>query len=167
MLCSVTESCQTLCDSTRLLCPWGFSRQNTGVGCHALFQGWNPGLPHCRGILYQLSHKESQRILEWVAYPFSTGSSQPRNRTGVTCIAGEFFTSWATRETILESCLLFIFRCLKLIPVIVFFSWELVTLCFSFIYQKNWVLLWRLWKKNLDSVIFQWGVLNFFVLSGN
>ena len=38
-------------------------------------QGSNPGLPHCRRILYQLSHKRSLRILEWVAYPFSTGSS--------------------------------------------------------------------------------------------
>ena len=38
------------------------------------------------------------RILEWVTFPFSKGSSQPRNRTGVSCIAGRFFTSWATRE---------------------------------------------------------------------
>jgi len=32
-------------------------------------------------------------ILEWVAYPFSSESSQPRNRTRVSCIAGEFFTN--------------------------------------------------------------------------
>ena len=38
------------------------------------------------------------RILEWVAIPFSRGSSQPRDRTQVSCIAGRFFTSWATRE---------------------------------------------------------------------
>ena len=38
------------------------------------------------------------RILEWVAFPFSRGSSQPRNRTQVSCIAGRFFTSWDTRE---------------------------------------------------------------------
>ena len=31
--------------------------------------GSNPGLPHCRRILYRLSHKESPRILEWVIYP--------------------------------------------------------------------------------------------------
>ena len=36
------------------------------------------------------------RILEWVAYPFSRGSSQPRDWTWVSCIAGRFFTSWAT-----------------------------------------------------------------------
>ena len=59
--------------------------KNTGVDCHALFQGIfptqgsNPGLPHCRQILYQLSHQGSPRILEWVAYPFSRGSSRPRN----------------------------------------------------------------------------------------
>ena len=33
------------------------------------------------------------RTLEWVAVPFSSGSSQPRNRTGVSCIADGFFTS--------------------------------------------------------------------------
>ena len=37
------------------------------------------------------------RILEWVAFPFSRGSSQPRDWTQVSCIAGRFCTSWATR----------------------------------------------------------------------
>ena len=37
-------------------------------------------------------------ILEWVAFSFSRGSSQPRDRTQVSCIAGGFFPSWATRE---------------------------------------------------------------------
>ena len=59
-------------------------------------QGLNPGLPHCRRILYQLSHNKSLRILEWVAYPFSSRSSRLRNRTGVSCIAGGFFTNWAS-----------------------------------------------------------------------
>ena len=40
-------------------------------------QGSNPGLPHCRRILYQLSHKRSPRILEWVAYPFSRDLPDP------------------------------------------------------------------------------------------
>ena len=38
------------------------------------------------------------RILEWVAFPFSRGSSQARDQTQVSRIAGGFFTSWATRE---------------------------------------------------------------------
>ena len=38
------------------------------------------------------------RILEWVAVPFARGSSQPRDWTQVSCIAGKFFTIWATRE---------------------------------------------------------------------
>ena len=38
------------------------------------------------------------RILEWVAGPFSRGSSQPRDWTQVSHTAGRFFTSWATRE---------------------------------------------------------------------
>ena len=36
-------------------------------------------------------------ILEWVAIPFSRGSSQPRDRTQVSCAAGRFFAVWATR----------------------------------------------------------------------
>ena len=38
------------------------------------------------------------RILEWVAFPFSRGSLQPRDQTQVSHIAGGLFTSWATRE---------------------------------------------------------------------
>ena len=47
----------------RLLCPWDSPGKSTGVGCHALLQGifltrgWNPGLLHCRQILYRLSHR--------------------------------------------------------------------------------------------------------------
>ena len=78
-----------------------------GVGSLSLLQwifptqGSNPGLPYCRWIFYQLSHKESPRILAWVAYTFSSGSSGPRNRTGVSCVAGRFFTKWAVREALL------------------------------------------------------------------
>ena len=42
-------------------------------------------------------------ILKWVAFPFSSRSSWPRNRTGVSCIAGRFFTNWAMREV--ASCI--------------------------------------------------------------
>ena len=38
------------------------------------------------------------RILEWVAIPFSKGSSWPKDQTQVSCIAGRFFTMWATRD---------------------------------------------------------------------
>ena len=81
-----------------------FFRPDTGVGSCSLLQGIfptqgsNPSLLHCRQILYQLSHQGSPRILEWIAYPFSSRSSHPRNWTRVSCIAGRFFTSWATRE---------------------------------------------------------------------
>ena len=63
-------------------------------------QGLIPGLPQSGWILYQLSHQGSPRILEWVAYPFSSRSSWPRNWTGVSCIAGRFFTHWAIRYPI-------------------------------------------------------------------
>ena len=55
------------------LFPWNSPGPNNGVGSHSLLQEIfptqrsNPGLPHCRQILYQLSHKGSPRILEWVA----------------------------------------------------------------------------------------------------
>ena len=83
-----------------LYSPWNSLGQNTGVGSLSFLQGIfptqgsNPGLPHCRQILYQVS----PRILEWIAYPFSGGSSRPRNQTGVSCIAGGFFTNWAIRK---------------------------------------------------------------------
>ena len=77
---------------------------NIGMGSLSLLYGifpnqvLNPGIPYYRQIFYQLSHNRSQRILEWVAYLFSSGSSQPRNQTRVSCIAGRFFTNWAIRK---------------------------------------------------------------------
>ena len=108
-LCLVIQPCPTLCDPVdcHLSGPsvHGDSPgKNTGVGCHSVLQGIfptqgsNPGLPHCSQILYRPSHQGSPRTLEWVAYPFSRGSSQPKNRTKASCIAGKFFTRWATRE---------------------------------------------------------------------
>ena len=66
----VAQSCPTLLQlhglqPARVLCPWDFPGKNTGVGCHFLLQGifqmhrLNPGLLHCRQILYHLSHKGS------------------------------------------------------------------------------------------------------------
>ena len=111
VLCCAVLSRSVVSDSSwphglqpsRLLCPWGFSRQEYW-SCHDLLQGIfptqgsNPGIPHCRWIPYYLSHQGSPRTLEWVTHPFSRGSSAPRNWTGISCIAGRFFTSWATRE---------------------------------------------------------------------
>ena len=96
----------TLSDSLQphgLYSPWNSPGQNTGVGSlsllHGIFptQGLNPALLHCRWIPYHLNHKGSPGILEWVAYPFSRGFFWPRNRTGVSCIAGGFFTNWAIK----------------------------------------------------------------------
>ena len=105
----VTRSCLTLSD------PMNYSLPGSSV--HGILQvrilewvfysllqgtvpilGLNPGFPHCRWILYQLSQQGNPGILEWVAFPFSRGSLQPRDRTQVSHIAGGFLTSWATRE---------------------------------------------------------------------
>ena len=97
----VTQSCPTLCD------PWtiGFLKARilewvAFPSSRGIFptQGLNPGLLHCRQIVYQLNQKGSPRKLEWVAYPFYSGSSRCRNRTGVSCIAGGFFTKWAMKK---------------------------------------------------------------------
>ena len=66
---SVTQSCPTLCDPMNCSLP--------GCSVHGILQA---------------------RMLEWVAISFSRGSSQPRNQTQVSCIAGRFFTNWVTRE---------------------------------------------------------------------
>ena len=70
MLCLVAQSCPTLCDPmdcgpSGSSIPRDSPGKNTGVGCRALLQwifptqGWNPDVPHCRRILYSLSHLNS------------------------------------------------------------------------------------------------------------
>ena len=105
-MCLVTQLCLTLWNPMECSPPGSFVHgdspgKNTGVGCHALLQGNlpHPGItPKSPSLLadsYHLSHQGSSSILEWVAYPFSRGSSPPRNWTRVSCIAGRFFTSGA------------------------------------------------------------------------
>ena len=65
----VTQSCPTLCDPMNCSSP--------GSSVHGNLQA---------------------RILEWVAIPFSRGSSPPRDQSRVSCITGRFFSVWATRE---------------------------------------------------------------------
>ena len=75
------QSCPTLCHPMPqgLYSPWNSPGQNTGVRCLSLLQGnfpnpgSDPGLLHCKRILYQLSHQRSPRILDWVAFLFSRG----------------------------------------------------------------------------------------------
>ena len=64
------------------------------LNCVQLFvtpKDCSPAGPSVHGI-------SQARILEWVAIPFSRGSSQPRDWIQVSCIAGGFLTIWATRE---------------------------------------------------------------------
>ena len=87
---------------TRLLCPWDFPDKGTGVGCHCLLQysyivkslsrvrlcdPMEGNLP--RSAVHGIFQA---RILEWAAISFSRGSSQPRDRTRVSCIADRRFT---------------------------------------------------------------------------
>ena len=71
LISHASKLCPTLCDPMDCS-SWNSPGQNIGVGSLSLFQGIfptqgsNPGLPHFRRIFYQLSHKGSPRILEWV-----------------------------------------------------------------------------------------------------
>ena len=73
-MCLVTQSCPTLCNPIDCNLPgsppWGFSRQEywSGLPCQGIFlsQGSNPGLPHCRQILYQ--KKSSRESLPYSIY---------------------------------------------------------------------------------------------------
>ena len=56
----------------------------------------------CDPVDYTVSEILQARILEWLAFLLSRGSSQPRDRTQVSCIVGRFFTSWTTREALVD-----------------------------------------------------------------
>ena len=71
------------CSLTRFLRPWDFPGKNTGVGCHFLLQeifptqGLKPGLPHCRQMLYHLSHQGKSIY----SFPFEPPSHLPPHHT--------------------------------------------------------------------------------------
>ena len=94
----------------------------------------------CDPMDYAVHEILQARILDWVAFPFSRGSSQPRDGTQVSCIAGRFFTSWATREA-QEYWWKKIYKKYKLI-ILLFdsFYWEIVmlgALCMLFRHHNN------------------------------
>ena len=99
----VTQLCPTLCDPMEYKSV-EFSRPEYWSGL--LFPSPrdlpNPGIEPRSAALQADSLPAGSpgkpRILEWVAYPFSRGSSQPWNQTVVSCTAGRFFASSATRE---------------------------------------------------------------------
>ena len=98
-VCLAAQSCPTLLDPTDCSPPGAFvlgdfSRQEywSGLPCPPVGdfpnQGVEPRSLALRQIIYRLSHQGSPRIPGWVAYPFSSGSSQPTNRTQISCVAG-------------------------------------------------------------------------------
>ena len=85
VLCLVAQSCTTLCDPMDCSPPGSSVHgdspgKNTGVGSHALLQGifptqgLNPGLPHCRRILYHLSTREVHCIGDNIANQLRKGT---------------------------------------------------------------------------------------------
>jgi len=70
-------------DTATMVLKWKIGPSNASIGRKVevtVTQSWLT-------LLFQA------RILEWVTFPFSRGASPPRNRTGVSCIAGGFFTN--------------------------------------------------------------------------
>ena len=84
-------SCSEACRSSR-------TRDGTGRPCTAKSKLLSHVPALCDSMDYTVHGILQARILEWVAFPFSRGSSQPKDRTQVSCITGGFFISWATRE---------------------------------------------------------------------
>ena len=98
-ICGVAQSWTRLkrLSSSRIYSPWDSPSQDTGMGSLSLFQGVfptqvKPRSPALQVDSLKLGHKGSPRIPEWVAYPFSSRYSQPRNQTGFSYIAGRFFS---------------------------------------------------------------------------
>ena len=98
------ESHSTVSDSLKPhgpYSPWNSPGLNTVVGSLSLLQGifltqgLNLGLPHCQQFLYQLSHKGSLRMLEWVADPFPSVFPNPGIKLGSPTLQVDSFTSWA------------------------------------------------------------------------
>ena len=110
----VAQLCLTLCDPMDSS-PWNSPGQNTGVGSLSLLQGifstqgLNPGIQP-RSPLYQLSHEGSSRILEWVAYPFSSRSSYSGIEPGSPALQGDSLpTQLSGREWSLKYSVLSVF----------------------------------------------------------
>ena len=85
--------------------------KNTGVGCHALFQGNlpNPGIKpkcflHCRQILYHLSHQGAPRILEWVTYPFPGQPPDPGIKLGSPALRVDSLSAELSRKPLESKC---------------------------------------------------------------
>ena len=120
------ESCSVVSESLwphGLYSAWNSPGQNTEVGSLSPKIDWKLFLQLFLSVLGEIGSKGSSvvcvflcdpmdcssvgssghrilqaKILEWLAFPFSRGSSQPRDQTQVSHIAGGFFTSWTTRE---------------------------------------------------------------------
>ena len=91
--------------AARILCPWGFSRQEYWRVLPRPSPGDlpKPGVEPSSPALQanSLWSEPPEKTKNTGAYPFSRGTSWPRNRTTVSCIAGGFFTCWATQEALL------------------------------------------------------------------
>ena len=116
--CSVVSSCDPMDCSPQSPLYMGFPLSSvhedcpgkkTGVGCHALLQGIfpiqgsNPGLLHCRQILYHLSHQGSPRILEWAPIPSQGDLPDPGIKSGSPALKADFLPAELPEKPIYNS----------------------------------------------------------------
>ena len=92
-LCVTTEDVNQWQKMVTNICVWDWKKVKVAQSCPTL----------CDPMDYTVHGILQARILEWGAFPFSRGSSQPRDWTQVSCIVGGFFTSWATKEATVGS----------------------------------------------------------------
>ena len=99
-VCAVAQSCPTLCNTMDCSLPGSsvqadYPGKNIEVGCHALLQGifptqdLNPGLPHCRQILYHLSHQGSREMPKYSEASLHTSQNDHHQKNLQTINAGE------------------------------------------------------------------------------
>ena len=84
------------CGSENITFCWSMLHNGTVSGSEVKVAQSCPTL--CYPMDYTVHGIMQARIMEWVAIPFSRGSSQPRDWTQVSHVTGRFFTSWATTE---------------------------------------------------------------------
>jgi len=105
---------------TRLLRPWDFLGKSTGVGCHFLLQGIfptqgsNPGLPHCRQMLYRLCHQDGLKLNIQKIKIMASGPINSWQIDGETMETVRDFILGGSRITTDSDCIHEIKRCLLL-----------------------------------------------------
>ena len=137
--------------------PWNSPGQNMGEGSLLLLQGIfptqesNPGLPHCRKILCQLSHQRSPRILEWVAYPSPMDLPDPGIEPGSPALQVDSLPTELSGKPV-SKVMSLLFNMLSMF--VIAFLPRSNCLLISCSHHLQW--FWSPWQTPWHSVTFHW-----------